>query len=53
MLRTFGLSRCDYQRLVEWMDDRNRQPAIIAFTAGAARDAARAFEEHCRHQNKG
>lgn len=40
-----GLSAFDYSRLVEWMNDPNRKISHIAFTAGCARDAARAFEE--------
>ena len=44
-LRLGGFSPLDYQRLVEWMKDPNRKPATTAFTAGMARDAARAFED--------
>ncbi len=33
-------------RLVEWARKENRKPAIVAFTAGAARDCARVFEKY-------
>lgn len=39
-----GLDTYDYVRLVEWMKDPP-EPANTAFTAGALRDAARAFED--------
>lgn len=48
-----GLSAFDYERLVEWMADPNRRPAQTAFTAGAARDAARAFEDCQRKMGSG
>lgn len=35
----------NYLRLVRWMKNPNREPAQTAFTAGALRDAARAFED--------
>ena len=38
------LSLPDWMRLRDWFADPNRKPANIAFTAGAARDAATAFE---------
>ena len=44
-LKLGSLSPLDYKRLVKWMKESKRKPAIIAFTAGACRDAARAFEE--------
>lgn len=34
----------EMNRLVEWAVQDKRKPAIIAFTAGAARDCARVFE---------
>ena len=40
------LTSSEYRRLIAWMQNQQRQPAIIAFTAGACRDAARAFEEY-------
>ena len=36
----------DYSRLVMWMKDPARKPAIHAFTAGTLRQCARAFEEY-------
>lgn len=45
-----GLSKFEYERLVRWMKDPERKEASAAFTAGAARDAARAFEEYLRGQ---
>ena len=39
-----ALTGSEYTRLVEWMNDPERKEAIIAFTASACRDAARAFE---------
>ena len=44
-LRLGSMSTFDYERLVEWMKDPDRKPPEIAFTAGAARDAARAAKE--------
>ena len=44
-LRRGNLSTFDYERLVAWMRDPQRMPASTAFTAGATRDAASAFEE--------
>jgi len=43
-----GLSAFEYKQLVEWMKNPNRKPAYTAFTVGACRDAARAFEEFIR-----
>lgn len=43
-LRLGNLSSFDFERLMEWMKNPDRKPAAGAFTAGAARDAARAFE---------
>lgn len=40
-----GLSAYDYRKLVEWFIDDNRNPATTAFTAGAAKDAATAYEQ--------
>ena len=34
----------EFGRLVEWMKNPKREPAGTAFTAGACRDAARAFK---------
>lgn len=42
--RSDNLSAYDFDRLVSWFRDPHRQPAHLAFTAGAARDAATAFE---------
>lgn len=39
-----SLTALEYTRLLEWMNDTKKKPANIAFTAGAARDAAYAFE---------
>lgn len=39
-----GLSALDFTRLRDWFADPQRKPAILAFTAGPARDAAAAFE---------
>lgn len=39
------LTVSEYERLVAWMKDPKRKPAILAFTDSACRDAARAFEE--------
>lgn len=39
-----GLSPGDYRKLAAWFADPKRKPALTAFTAGAARDAASAFE---------
>lgn len=41
---TDNLSEYDWDKLVAWMRDPVRKPANTAFTAGAARDAATAFE---------
>jgi hypothetical protein len=43
-----GFSEFEYERLVEWFHDPKRKPAIHAFTAGAARTAAYAFEDSLR-----
>lgn len=40
------LTAFEYKHLVAWMKDPNRKPAIIAFTASACRDMARAFENY-------
>lgn len=42
LLRLGGLSAYDYQKLEAWAADPNRKDANVAFTAGAARDAANA-----------
>lgn len=47
-----ALSKSEYERLVEWMNNPNRKPANTAFTASACRDAARAFEESERAAQK-
>ncbi|UOF78272.1 copg antitoxin of type II toxin-antitoxin system [Caudoviricetes sp.] len=39
-----SLTLSEYKRLIEWMNNPNRKPAHVAFTASACRDAARAFE---------
>lgn len=39
-----SLSADDFVRLRDWMADKNRSKASIAFTAGPAREAAYAFE---------
>ena len=44
-----NLTLLEYQRLVAWMKDPKRKPAILEFTASACRDAARAFEEAHEH----
>ena len=41
-----GLTAFEYTRLISWMKDLNREPAITAFTSGACRDAGRAFEKY-------
>lgn len=46
------LSISEYKRLVEWMKNSVRKPAINAFTAGACRDAARAFEDYIIYVNQ-
>lgn len=43
--RIDGIPAGEWLRLVEWFADSRRKPADTAFTAGACRDAARAFEE--------
>ena len=42
----------EYQRLVSWMKDPCRKPAILAFTAGTLRQCARAFEEYLESMKK-
>lgn len=49
-LRICDMSVHDHERLVAWMRDPNRKPADVAFTAGAARSAATAFEEASKPQ---
>lgn len=39
-----GLSALDFTRLRDWFADPQRKSAMLAFTAGPARDAAAAFE---------
>ena len=40
-----GMTPLEYQRLVEWIKDANRQPPEHAFTSGAVRTACRAIQE--------
>ena len=40
------ISYHEYQRLVNWMKDEKREPAMTAFTAGNCRQMGRAFEEY-------
>ena len=44
MIQLGNLTASEFKRLVAWMEDTNRAPAITIFTSGACRDAARAFE---------
>lgn len=46
------MSSFDYIRLVAWMKDVQRKAANEAFTAGAARDAAYAFEDYIAGQDQ-
>lgn len=39
-----AITAFEYQRLRDWFSDPKRKPSHLAFTAGAARDAASAFE---------
>jgi hypothetical protein len=41
-------SRCDGERLIAWLDDLNRKPAALAFTAGIERQIADRFEYNGR-----
>jgi hypothetical protein len=43
-LRLGSLSPIEYINLLGWLNNPNREPAQTHFTAGACRDAARAFE---------
>lgn len=43
----------EFRRLVDWMKDPKRKPANLAFTAGACRDAARAFEQAEEEKQRG
>lgn len=40
-----GFSADEWLRLVAWMRDAKRHPAVVSFTAGHLRDAATAFEQ--------
>ncbi len=44
VLHSEGLSTLDFVRLQAWFASNPRKPAMLAFTAGAARDAAFAFD---------
>jgi hypothetical protein len=39
-----GMSGFEYERLIEWMKDPKRKPAIIAFTSGHTPPAPPAIE---------
>jgi 5'-deoxynucleotidase YfbR-like HD superfamily hydrolase len=42
----FEYSEAQLQRLLDWMNDEDRLPANIAFTAGTLRNCAYKFEEN-------
>jgi hypothetical protein len=39
------LSIDEYDQFVDWMRNKNRQPAHLAFTSGILQDCATAFED--------